>query len=108
MKLGRFTQKIKFISEGQISDGAGGYENERIIELETFANIEQLRKGRDLEQAQLMLKGIYRVQIHYRKSFDVSEKLLVEWKNEIYNIISSPEINDVRINKVITFDIAKK
>ena len=42
MKLGKFDQKIQFVKEGQVSDGAGGYTPGDIPVLETYAAIEQL------------------------------------------------------------------
>ena len=107
MKIGLLNQKIQFVTVGQVSDGAGGTVNQETIALTTFAFIEQLKRSRDLEQAQQMLKGVFRVVIYDRLGFAVNESMIVKWNSKKYSIISAPEIDDVRNRRFVTFDISE-
>lgn len=104
----QLNEKIQFISEGTISDGAGGYIVSEIVELETFAQIKQLKKSRELDKAQMQLPSIFEVRIYDRKDFEVKTSHRVKWRGKIYNIASTPEIDDVRARRFLTFDITAK
>lgn len=103
----KFNEKIQFISEGTESDGAGGFIPSEKIELSTFAFIEQLKRNRDIEQAQLKLDAVYRVRMYDRKSLTITTKMRVKWNNMFYNIISTPEVDDVRMSRFLVFDMIK-
>ena len=107
MKIGKFDQKIEFFTEGQVSDGYGGTTPGDITVLKTFAAIEQLPQSRNIEQVQLSLPSTYRVSVMYRSGFTPSVKMMVKWRNEKFNIITSPVIDEVRITKQWTFDICR-
>jgi len=108
MKLGKYDQRVQFITEGTVSDGAGGTIPGVIVLLDTWARIEQLKVSRDVAQAQLNLPQIYRVGVQARKGFTPQANNLVRWQNKVYMIISSPVVDDVRYNKEWIFDIRKK
>lgn len=108
MNIGRYDQKIEFLSEGTVSDGAGGYIPQEVVILSTFAAIEQLPQSRSLEQVQMKLPSVFRVSIHHRQSFTPKVADIVRWKGERYNIITSPVIEDVRYGKQLTFDICQE
>jgi len=108
MKLGKYDQRIQFITEGAVSDGAGGTIPSTIDLLNTWARIEQLKASRDIAQAQMNLPAIYRVGVQARKGFAPQENSLIRWQNKVYMIISSPVVDDVRLNKEWIFDIRKK
>ena len=107
MRLGMFNERISFYKMGTQSDGAGGTVFDEILILSTFAKVEQLKKSSDLEQAQLNLKGVFRVSIHDRNGFKIDENLIVHWRGNKYNVISTPEIDDVRNRRFLTFDISE-
>jgi hypothetical protein len=103
----RFDQKICFFSEGTTSDSYGGVIPTETIELITFASIEQLPQSRRLEQVHQELPTAYRVKIYFRESFSPTIKHLVKLNNERFRIITTPTINNVRLMKFYTFDIAR-
>ena len=103
--MNQLNEKIKFVTDGLISDGAGGVIPTTQIVLETFAKIEQLKRSRDLEQAQLQLPAVFRVMIYDRKDFSINPDMRVEWRGKTYNIISTPEMDDVRAMRTLTFDM---
>ena len=107
MRLGMFNERISFHKMGAQSDGAGGTVFEEILILSTFAKVEQLKKSSDLEQAQQNLKGVFRVSIHDRNGFRIDESFTIHWRGNKYNIISTPEIDDVRNRRFLTFDISE-
>ena len=107
MKLGKFDQKIQFVKEGQVSDGAGGYTPGDIPVLETYAAIEQLPQSRSIEQVQLQLPSTWRVSIHARKNFIPTVAMRVLWRGDRYNIITSPVVEGARYQKTQTFDICR-
>ncbi len=55
MKIGRYDQKISFISEGTTADNYGGTTPTETIELETYASIQQMPQSKTIEQSQLGL-----------------------------------------------------
>ena len=108
MKLGRYDQKIEFITEGNVPDGAGGYVPTIDVVLATWARIEQLPTSKNIEQAQMQLPSIFRLGVQARKGFTITTAHSVRWRNEIYQIISSPTVADVRLRKEWIFDIKRK
>ena len=108
MKLGKYDQKIEFISEGQASDGVGGYIPTITVELSTWARIEQLSASKNIDQAQTSFPAIFRIGVQARKGFEVTTEKSIRWRNEIYQIISSPVVSDVRFRKEWVFDIKKR
>ena len=108
MKLGRYDQKIEFITEGSVSDGMGGYVPTINVELNTWARVEQLATSKNIEQAQMQLPSIFRLGVQARKGFTITTAHSVRWREEIYQIISSPTVADVRLQKEWIFDIKQK
>lgn len=107
MNLGRYDQKIKFITEGTQDDGYSGTIPQEIEVLETFAAITQLSQSRSIEQAQLGLPATFVVNVQYREGFTPTVDMRVVWKEEKYNIITTPEVSDVRMQREWTFSISK-
>lgn len=106
-KIGAYDQRIEFIKNVSIDDGAGGsYPSTETI-LSTYAVIEQLQQSRDLEQAQMTFPSTYRVKIMYRESFEPKVNNQVKWRGNVYNIISAPQIDDVRMSKEYVFNMIK-
>lgn len=105
MKIGSYDQKIAFFTEGKTSDGLGGYVVAKTTVLETFASVEQLTQKRDLEQAQLSFPAIFRVKIMYRNIFKPEVKHRVSWMGKNFNIISAPQLDNVRRPLEWVFDI---
>lgn len=107
MALGKYDQKVQFISEGTVSDGGGGTIPSRVVELSTWARIYQLRASKDIEQAQMNLPSIFRVHIQARVGFEPSIRHIFEWNGEKYQIISGPVVESVRYRTEWQFDIKK-
>ena len=107
MKIGRYDQKISFISEGTTADNYGGTTPTETIELETFASIKQMSQSKTIEQLQLGLPATYKVSVHYRLNFTPTVAMRVVWRGNYYNIITTPEVENVRIQREWVFIISK-
>ena len=107
LKLGDLDQRIEFFEEQSIQDDSGNYVVTDVSVLKTFAKIEQLKQSRRLEEAQLKFPSTYDVTILNREGFFPSTNMIVKWRGEIYNITSTPEIDDVRVQKFYSFIISK-
>ena len=107
MKIGRYDQKISFISEGTTADNYGGTTPTETIELETFASIQQMPQSKTIEQSQLGLPATYKVSVQYRSGFTPTVAMRVIWRNTRYNITTTPEVENVRIQREWVFIISK-
>ena len=107
LKLGDLDQRIEFFEEQSIQDDSGNYVVTPVSVLKTFAKIEQLRQSRKLEDAQLKFPSTYNVTILNREGFFPNTNMIIKWRNDTYNITSTPEIDDVRIQKFYSFIISK-
>jgi len=108
MKIGRYDQVIEFWSEGMVSDGYGGYTPKPLLELKTWARIEQLKISADIEQAQLKLPTMYRVGVMARDGFIPSVEHIVKWRGKMYRIVNAPVVESVRYQQEWVFDITTK
>lgn len=106
MKIGRYDQKIEFVTEGQVTDNYGGYTPTEVSKLTTYAVVEQLSQTKTIEQAQLGLPASYRVTVQYRLNFTPTVDMRVKWRDEKYNIITTPEVSNVRLQREWTFVIS--
>ena len=106
MRIGRYDQKISFISEGTTADNYGGTTPTETIELETFASIKQMSQSKTIEQSQLGLPATYKVSVQYRSGFTPTVAMRVIWRNTRYNITTTPEVENVRIQREWTFIIS--
>ena len=107
LKLGDLDQKIEFFEEQSTQDDSGNYVVTNVSVLKTFAKIEQLRQSRKLEDAQLKFPSTYDVTILNRAGFFPNTNMVIKWRNDTYNITSTPEIDDVRVQKFYSFIISK-
>lgn len=109
LKTGRYDQKIKFKEYGIISDGSGGYIPSEIptILLSTFARVNQIKQSWNIEQVQKSLPSTWRCGVMVRKGFEPAVDMVVEWRGEDYQIITSPVIESVRMGHEWTFDITR-
>ena len=107
LKLGDLDQRIEFFEEQSIQDDSGNYVVTSVSVLKTFAKIEQLRQSRRLEDAQLKFPSTYNVTILNREGFFPNTNMIIKWRNDTYNITSTPEIEDVRVQKFYSFIISK-
>lgn len=108
MKIGRYDQVIEFWSEGMVSDGYGGYTPKPLLELKTWARINQLKISADIEQAQLKLPTMYRVGVMAREGFTPSVEHIVKWRGKMYRIVNAPVVESVRYQQEWVFDITAK
>lgn len=106
MKIGRYDQKISFISEGTTADNYGGTTPTDEVVLETFASIKQMSQSKTIEQSQLGLPATYKVSVQYRSGFTPTVAMRVIWRNTRYNITTTPEVENVRIQREWTFIIS--
>ena len=107
LKLGDLDQRIEFFKEQSTQDDSGNYVVTSVSVLRTFAKIEQLKQSRRLEDAQLKFPSTYNVTILNREGFFPNTNMIIKWRNGTYNITSTPEINDVRVQKFYSFIISK-
>ena len=107
MKIGRYDQKISFISEGTTADNYGGTTPTDEVILETFASIKQMSQSKTIEQSQLGLPATYKVSVQYRSGFTPTVAMRVIWRNVRYNIITTPEVENVRLQREWVFIISK-
>ena len=107
LKLGDLDQRIEVLEEQSIRDDSGNYVVTSVSVLKTFAKIEQLRQSRRLEDAQLKFPSTYDVTILNRDGFFPNTNMIIKWRNDTYNITSTPEIDDVRVQKLHSFIISK-
>jgi hypothetical protein len=107
MRFGKYDQKIQFVSFGKVSNGSGGYIPTEKTDLVTFARIDQLRVRADVEQAQKQLPATYRVGVIARNGFNPTVKNVIKWRGEAYQIISTPQVESVRLHKEWIFDIIR-
>jgi head-tail adaptor len=107
LKLGDLDQRIEFFEEQSVQDDSGNYVVVGVSVLSTFAKIEQLRQSRKLEDAQLKFPSTYNVTILNREGFFPNTNMVIKWRNDTYNVTSTPEIDDVRFQKFYSFIISK-
>ena len=107
LKLGDLDQRIEFFEEQSIQDDSGNYVVTSVSVLKTFAKIEQLRQSRKLEDALLKFPSTYNVTILNREGFFPNTNMIIKWRGDTYNITSTPEIDDVRVQKFYSFIISK-
>ena len=107
LKLGDLDQRIEFFEEQSTQDDSGNYVVTSVCVLRTFAKIEQLRQSRKLEDAQLKFPSTYNVTILNREGFFPNTNMVIKWRNDTYNVTSTPEIDDVRVQKFYSFIISK-
>ena len=107
LKLGDLDQRIEFFAEQSTQDDSGNNVVTNVSVLKTFAKIEQLKQSRKLEDAQLKFPSTYNVTILNRDGFFPNTSMVVKWRNDTYNITSTPEIDDVRVQKFYSFIISK-
>ena len=107
LMLGDLDQRIEFFEEQSIQEASGNYVVTNVSVLKTFAKIEQLKQSRRLEDAQLKFPSTYNVTILNREGFFPNTNMIIKWRNDTYNITSTPEIDDVRVQKFYSFIISK-
>ena len=107
LMLGDLDQRIEFFEEQSTQDDSGNYVVTDVSVLKTFAKIEQLRQSRKLEDAQLKFPSTYNVTILNREGFFPNTNMIIKWRNDTYNITSTPEIDDVRVQKFYSFIVSK-
>lgn len=107
MRFGKYDQKVEFVSFTKVSDGAGGYIPTENVDLTTFARITQLKIKADIEQAQMNLPATYRVGVMVRSGFLPMVQNNVKWRGDLYQIITTPQVEGVRLQKEWVFDIIR-
>ena len=107
LKLGDLDQRIEVLEEQSIQVDSGNYVVTSVSVLKTFAKIEQLKQSRRLEDAQLKFPSTYNVTILNRDGFFPNTNMIIKWRGDTYNITSTPEIDDVRVQKFYSFIISK-
>ena len=101
----RLNNKIQFITESKVQNNTGSFDVVEVIELETWAHIEQLNVSKDIEQAQQKLPKVFRVTIRDREGFYPKVDNIINWKGNRFVIISSPQIDETIRSRYLVFDI---
>lgn len=107
IRTGKYDQKITFVKYGTVSNGSGGYTPTETEILTTNARIDQLKQSRNIEQVQMSLPSTYRVGVMVRKGFEPVVGMVVKWRGDKYQIITSPVVANVRMMREWLFDITK-
>ena len=100
-------ERIVFIQLGTTSDGYGGTIPTDTEVLTTWCNVEQLSQGSRLQDVQQQTPTAYRVTIYKRGEFTPDVSMLVSWRGRRYRIITAPETKDVRLGRILTFNISE-
>lgn len=105
-QFGKYDQRIAFVKLGTTPDGAGGHIPKREVLLSSWSSIEQLKVRKDIEQAQENLPATYRVKMQPRAGFNPEVENLVEWNSKTYVIVSTPQVEGVRMKRELVFDMS--
>ena len=97
----RLTEKVSVLSYGSQDDGYGGTIPSVTVDFEMWAQIEQLRTGKDIEQAQITLPATYRM----RSRKEVTAKSGIRWRGQDYSVISTPWVDHVRRTRYYVCDM---
>lgn len=108
MKFGAYDQKIEFVKFDSVSDGAGGYDPVEVSLLSTLAQVKQLKQSGQLEQVHMGLPTAFRVRVIARSGFEIKVGMLVKWRNVIYQVLTAPTVESVRLVKEWIFDIGER
>lgn len=108
MQIGKYDERIEFVSYGTEPDGAGGTIPVRNVLMSSFASIEQLKQSKSLEQVQMGLPSAFRVRMMVRKDFEITTGKLVEWKGSPYHVLTSPQVESTRYQQEWIFDIGRQ
>lgn len=98
INLGKYDQKVTFVTFGNHPDGFGGTIVTETTVLSTFARVRQLQGSNDLEQAQMTLPKTYQVGIQIRQGFEPNTAMQVKYRGVNYKIngVEKREERDVR------------
>lgn len=108
MLIGYYDQEIKLYDIVRESNGYGGYDNNFVLNMTTFARVEQLKQSKSLLEVQQSLPTAYRVGIHF-DAFTPTLDNVIGWNGDIYTIITTPtRVDKTRNTKEWVFDIAKR
>jgi len=89
---GKLNKKVKIFNQANISDKAGGYENQLEEVCEIWASIITL-SGKDLWEAQKLNADIsHKLIIRNRK--DIKKSQIIKYKNKIFDILYLLNAND--------------
>lgn len=93
MNGGKLQKKISFFDYSLIQDGAGGFTTTgaRILKLETFASIRQIKASRTSENLQEVINSVYEIKLRQRSGFMPKSDYIVQWDNHICNITGVEE-----------------
>lgn len=93
--IGRKDQRVTFQESQFVDDGGGGTIPTVTDVLTTFASVEQVKAGNDIETAQLTLPKTYLIKINYRSSFEPKVDNYIIYKNDKL-VIKGVNQNDQR------------
>jgi hypothetical protein len=106
MNTGNYDQVINFVSYDDTVDDSGGFPVTRLLLLNTYASIDEVRSFSETEQRQRVLTNIFDCRIKYRASFEPTNIMFIEWSGYTY-VISSVDLFGTRHKREYVMRIEK-
>lgn len=93
MNGGDLKQKISFFEYALISDGAGGFiaSEYKVLILETWASIKQIRATRTAENLQEGINSVFEIRLRQRAGFNPRSNYMITWDDKIFTITGIEE-----------------
>lgn len=101
INIGKYDQKVSFVTFGNNPDGYGGTVPTQETVLTTFAWVKQLKGSNDLEQAQLTLPNTYKIGIQIRQGFVPNQSMQVLYRGVLYKITGVEKYQERNIREWI-------
>lgn len=95
MIAGRLKEIVKFLSPTVIKDGYGSTEIGYELKFTTRADVKYDNGGRELVNNEIL--NSYGFTFVIRSYHEINEKMIIEWKNKKYRILS---IDDTDVSKL--------
>jgi SPP1 family predicted phage head-tail adaptor len=106
INFGSYDQSITFVNFQNISDGYGGSVPTAVNVLTTFASINQVRGGMDIESAQMTLPRTFNAKIQWRSTFVPNETMQVRYRG-VNHKITGVTLQDERMTKEYWFTMVR-
>lgn len=94
VKVGKMDKRLNVMNVEKVSDGAGGYEEDRVIVKTTWGKIESIRGKEFWEAAQTQAEVSHAITIRYTK--DVNRTHLMEYNGRIFDIQYIIDVDEAR------------
>jgi len=98
INFGKYTERVSFVTFGEVPDGYGGFVPTPMVEATTSARLIQSRGSNSIESLQLKLPKTYVMGIQWRSGFQPDETQQVVYKGQLHEI-NGVFLNDERTRK---------